>query len=130
MAELRAADITIADRLSTQLQLELRIKELSEKLQATEAELEKFKTTIIAETDPNTQVNRISLEVNGKVKEVKFGQADVDHYLSASEPVNAIITDVLNVVVNPYREVIANELREFIAAIVRNRLAQKKGPAL
>ena len=34
MAELRATDITIADRLSTQLQLELKIKELSEKLQS------------------------------------------------------------------------------------------------
>ena len=130
MAELRATDITIADRLSTQLQLELKIKELSEKLQKTEAELQKFKTEVIVESDPNTGVHRVALEINGRVKEAKFTPAAVDHYLLSSEPVNAIITDVLDLVVIPYREVITNEIRGKIAAIVKNRMIENKGSAL
>jgi hypothetical protein len=130
MAELRATDITIADRLSTQLQLELKIKELSEKLQRTEAELEKFKTTIVVETDPNAKLHRVALEINGRVKEAKFTAQAVDHYLLNSEPVDAIITDILDLVVIPYREVVANEIREKIAAIVKNRMIENKGSAL
>lgn len=130
MAELRATDITIADRLSTQLQLEIKIKELTEKLQKTEAELEKFKTTIVVETDPISRLNRVALEINGKVKEAKFTPEAVDHYLHNSEPVDAIITDILDLVVGPYREVVANEIREKIAAIVKNRLIENKGSAL
>jgi len=125
-----ATDITIADRLSTQLKLELQIKELSEKLAETEAELKKHKSNIVVVTNPNTHETEVSVELNGKVKKVNFKPNDIDYYLSSSEPVAHLMNDMLDILVEPYRQVFTDVIVEDIAAIVKNRMIQKQGRAL
>ena len=131
MSELKAAtDITISDRLSTQLQTEVKIKELTEKLQKTEAELEKYKSIIQLTSNPNTHVHEVSVEINGKVKKVSISNKELDYYLEGSSPVQAMLSDILDILVQPYREVVANELVGQISAIVKNRMIAVKGRAL
>lgn len=131
MSELKAAtDITISDRLSTQLRQEVKIKELTEKLQATEAELEKFKSTISVISNPNSSIHTVSVELNGMVKQVDIGPKELDYYLEGTEPVSALINDVLDIVVQPYRTVVANEIVDQVSAIVKNRMIAQRGRAL
>lgn len=131
MAELKdKIDITMSDRLSTQLQLELKIKELTEKLQKVEAELEKFKTIIEISSNPVSKVHTIAVSVNSKVKIVAITDELVEQYLDNSEPVAELVSDILDIVTHPYREVLANELVGPISAIVRNRMITVNGSAL
>lgn len=131
MSELKAVtDITISDRLSTQLQYEIKLKELTEKLQKTEAELEKFKSIISINSDPNNHTHYVSVEINGKVKKIEFSNRELDYYIEGTEPVSALISDMLDVLTVPYREVISAEIVDTIAAIVKNRIIAQRGRAL
>lgn len=125
-----ATDITIADRLSTQLKLEMQIKELAEKLASTEAELKKHKSYITVETDPTTNKTEVTVELHGKVKKVTIGQKEIDYYLTSSEPVGNMINDILDILVDPYRQVFTDIIVEDISAIVINRMIEKQGRAL
>lgn len=120
--ELKAVtDITISDRLSTQLQYEVKIKELIEKLQKVEAELVKHRSIFYINVDPNNGKATISVELNNKVKKVEFFPHEVDDYLKSSDPVGAILNDIFDIVSQPYREVVNDTFRESIQAIVNNR---------
>lgn len=131
MSELKSAtDITISDRLSTQLRQEVKIKELTEKLQATEAELEKYKSTISVISDPNSGIHTISVELNNTVKQVSIGPKELDYYIEGTEPVTALINDVLDIIVQPYRTVVSNEIIDQVSAIVKNRIIAQRGRAL
>lgn len=131
MSELKAVtDITISDRLSTQLQYEVKIKELVEKLQKTEAELEKFKSEISVISNPNNGSHEVRVELNGQVSSVVITNKELDYYLESTAPVQDLINDVLDIVVKPYRKVLTAEIVDQISAIVKNRMIAQKGRTL
>ena len=130
MSELKAiTDFTIADRLSTQLQYEVKIKELVERLQKVEAELVKHKSIFKIDVDPNSGVIDLSVELNGKVKQLKVAPSQIDEYLGNSDPTGAILRDIIDILVQPYREVMYQTYVETIQAVVKNRksLVNRKG---
>ena len=125
-----AVDITISDRLSTQLRLETTIKELSERLLKVEAELKKQKSTVSVVTDPTTQETTISLELGGVVKNVKFAKKDVDQYLASSNAVDSLVGDILDIITVTYRSVISEQIKSNVAAIIRSRTIELQGSSL
>lgn len=131
MSELKTAtDFTISDRLTTQLHNEVKFRELSEKLQNTEAELLKFKSTIDIVSNPDNGSHEVRLELNGKVSSVVITNKELDYYLENTDPVQALITDLLDILVNPYRLVVTGEIASTISAIVTNRQIAQRGRAL
>ena len=131
MSELKSAtDITISDRLTTQLHNEVKIRELSEKLQKTEAELLKFKSAIEIVSNPNNSTHEVKVELNGMVSSVVITDKELDYYLESTEPVQALVNDLIDILTKPYRKVVSNEITDSIAAIVKNRMIAQKGRSL
>jgi hypothetical protein len=125
------SDFTISDRLSTQLQYEIKIKELTEKIFTLEAELKKYKTGI--QITPVQEINGFyaTIEINGKVKTVPVSQDDIMNYIQKeSFPTQALCNDIANFLIGPFKEVVISEIRDDVAAFVNNKMSLNKGSSL
>jgi hypothetical protein len=126
----RPKEVMSADKLSTELQLEQTITDLKQVLTKREAELKKYKTVIEVETNPETQLHTVSVEVNGVKKRASFTPNAIDEYLKFSDPVKNLMKDILEIVLEPHKNVIISEINQPITKIVENRINQLKGTGL
>lgn len=125
------SDFTISDRLSTQLQNEIKIKELSEKIALLEAELKKYKNEI--QIVPVFEINgfHATIEINGKVKVVPVSHDLIMDYINReSYPAQSLCNDIADILIGPFKEVLINEINQGVSAFVQNKAFLNKGSSL
>jgi hypothetical protein len=118
----KVMDITIADRTATQLQNEIKIKELQERVRFLEEELKKHKSEIEVISDPMAELHTVTISVNGVTKIVDMTDITVDSYLATSDPVQSIVSDLIYTLTIPYIDMVKAELTPKISRIVKNRI--------
>ena len=126
----KAVDITIADRMASQMKIELQINELRKRVLELEQELLKNKTEVRVESNPTTLRHTITVELNQKVKTVSFGVEELDYYLSGTNSLQDFISDALDHLTVPYREIIACQISPVLSNIFMQRQIEKRGSAL
>lgn len=120
-------DITMSDRLSTEVKTRILIDNLKAQVELLEEELKQHKTELAVVSDPDHGHHDLKIKAaNGVTKTVTVNNESLSYYAGQGNPTEALITDALEVLAKPYHDMIRAALRPKVQKIFENFVQSHK----